>query len=541
MTDLMNMVSSKAAESGFYPTPAHLIDKMLLGVNMDYVSSILEPSAGKGDLAYAAAYKIFRRKYDGKLSDVDLDCIEIDANLRAILKDKGFRVVHDDFLTYRTMKRYSLIIMNPPFEDGAKHVLKALSLLDDGGRLVALVNAETIRNPYTNERKELVKALSDAKIEYLAGAFLDAERKTDVDVAMISFTKPVSEDGPGIIMENLRKAHRYVEMSDDENRALTKADYIDAIIDRYNYEIECGIRLIKEWRSMSRLLSHKITPDHGYSGSPILEMAIGKDAPRINAFVKEVRKKYWSALFCSPQIIGQLTYELEQMLYKKLDELTEYEFSAYNIYELMLQMNSHVSSSIENTIMKLFDDWTFKYHYDEYSQNRHYFNGWRTNDAFAVNKKVIIPMYLWDSIFNKFDWRSIRRKMEDIEKIMNYLDGGRTAEGRPINDVLLDAEKENVSRKIDSKYFYVTIYKKGTIHIEFKDMNLLAKFNVFAARGKNWLPPSFGKKRYKDLDREEKAVVDSFIGDDAERKYDGIVSHADYFLADGSTMLNLTA
>ena len=34
----------------FYPTPGHLIDKMLSGVDFSMIKSILEPSAGKGDI-----------------------------------------------------------------------------------------------------------------------------------------------------------------------------------------------------------------------------------------------------------------------------------------------------------------------------------------------------------------------------------------------------------------------------------------------------------------------------------------------------------
>jgi hypothetical protein len=29
---------------------------------------------------------------------------------------------------------------------------------------------------------------------------------------------------------------------------------------------------------------------------------------------------------------------------------------------------------------------------------------------------------------------------------------------------------------------------------------------------KNWLPPAYGKKKYEDLDIEEKEVIDSFQG-----------------------------
>ena len=87
----------------------------------------------------------------------------------------------------------------------------------------------------------------------------------------------------------------------------------------------------------------------------------------------------------------------------------------------------------------------------------------------------------------------------------------------------------------------ITFYKKGTAHLTFKNLDLLAKFNIFAARGKNWLPPAFGKKRYKDLNPEEKRVVDSFMEDKTGKKYDAVVAHADYFLQAGSDTLNLTA
>ena len=41
----------------FYPTPAALAEKMLEGLDMNYVSSVLEPSAGKGDLVRAVVDK----------------------------------------------------------------------------------------------------------------------------------------------------------------------------------------------------------------------------------------------------------------------------------------------------------------------------------------------------------------------------------------------------------------------------------------------------------------------------------------------------
>ena len=527
MTNIATIPEQRRAASGFYPTPASMASKMLDGIKWDYVSTILEPSAGKGNLAEAIneKWRIYRcsSRYYAEEQRADIDCIEVDPNLRSILKEKKFRVVHDDFLTYQTMKRYSLIIMNPPFEDAARHILKAISLLDANGTLVALCNAETIRNHSAyNERYQLFRILTDnnAEITYHQGEFLKAERKTDVEIAMIRYKAPAADLGDSLILEKLRPAHKYVSMQESEYAALSKADFVEAIIDRYNYEVESGLRLIQEYRAVSSVLSSSMS------------LTMGTESAHENRWIRECRHKYWSALFASPQFVEQLTTNLRTQLYNRVKELEDYEFSFYNIKEIMIQMNSQVTQGVEATIMALFDDWTRKYHWDENAQNRHYFDGWRTNDAFAVNKKVILPLrgYTdWGSrIEPEFRVYNVREKLIDIEKVFNYLDGGRTPEKNLI-DVLLEAEKTGETKKLDSKYFYLTFYKKGTAHLEFKDMNLLARFNIFAAKGKNWLPPSFGKKKYKDMTAEEQKVAKSFMG--TADRYDKVVQHANYFLA----------
>lgn len=525
--NIATIPEQRRAASGFYPTPASMASKMLEGIKWDYVSTILEPSAGKGNLAEAIneKWRIYRcsRRYYAEEQRADIDCIEVDPNLRAILKEKKFRVVHDDFLTYQTMKRYSLIIMNPPFEDAARHILKAISLLDANGTLVALCNAETIRNHSAyNERYQLFRILTDnnAEITYHKGEFLKAERKTNVEIAMIRYKAPAADLGDSLILEKLRPAHKYVSMQESEYAALSKADFVEAIIDRYNYEVESGLRLIQEYRAVSSVLSSSMS------------LSIGTEAAHEDRWIRECRHKYWSTLFASPQFIEQLTTNLRTQLYNRVKELEDYEFSFYNIREIMIQMNAQVTQGVEATIMALFDDWTRKYHWDENAQNRHYFDGWRTNDAFAVNKKVILPLrgYTdWGSrIEPEFHAYNVREKLQDIEKVFNYLDGGRTPE-KNLMDVLLEAEKSGETKKLESKYFFMTFYKKGTAHLEFKDMNLLARFNIFAAKGKNWLPPSFGKKKYKDMTAEEQKVAKSFMG--TADRYDKVVQHANYFLA----------
>lgn len=128
---------------------------MVSFVDVKRVKTILEPSAGKGDLAETAVHGLAKRGKKGRYIDTsyfDVDCIEKDVNLANILRGKDLRVVHDDFFTFHTHKKYDLIIMNPPFANAEFHILKALSIIErTGGQLVALCNANTIKHKATKE------------------------------------------------------------------------------------------------------------------------------------------------------------------------------------------------------------------------------------------------------------------------------------------------------------------------------------------------------------------------------------------------------
>ena len=79
---------------------------------------------------------------------------------------------------------------------------------------------------------------------------------------------------------------------------------------------------------------------------------------------------------------------MQRAYYNKVEELKDYEFSLHNIYELKIDMSKKVVKGIEDTIISLFDELSSKYsYYDECTNNIHYFNGWRTNKAWIVNKR----------------------------------------------------------------------------------------------------------------------------------------------------------
>lgn len=526
----------------FYPTPKHLAKKMFFSLDFTMINSILEPSAGKGNLIEPI------KEQERILSDrwnkfnFDIDCIEMDSDLQHILQGKGYRLVHDDFLTYETMKEYDLIVMNPPFSNGCKHLLKALDMQKrNGGAIVCLLNAETLKNQCSNERITLARALEryEASIEYFQDAFTGAERTANVEVALIKVQLPkIHRDS--FIFDELKKAVRHEENQEHTtDTQIAENDLYQAITKQYELEVRAGIKLIKEYHAMSPYIMAEFGKDDKtgeviQKGSCILELDLSKNKDKyknelsINSFIREVRGKYWEALFHNDKFIGQLTENLRQDFYNRLKDLKDYEFSLYNIYELKIQMQKKVVKGVEDTIIALFDELSQKYYWDDTSSNIHYYNGWKANKSWIINNKVIIPLSGWDDIWKKFrlaDYKIIQ-KLQDIEKCFNYLDCGLT-DAIDLKLTLKAAEDNGKTRNIGLKYFTVTFYKKGTCHIAFKNPELLKKFNIFGSQKKGWLPPSYGKKSYKDMTSEEREVINEFEG---EEEYNKVMRKTDYYL-----------
>lgn len=228
----------------FYPTPKTLIDKMLDGIDFNTVKTVLEPSAGNGAIVEGL---LERSKQSYRGEEIDIDVVEIEPDFQKILKGKGYKLVYDDFLTFEADKHYDLIIMNPPFSNGDKHLLKALEMQENGGEVIAIVNAETIRNPFGNRRKELVKLLEEynAEINYLPSEFTSADRTTNVEVAMIKAKVPCVYKSD--ILKNLERSELEQENRNFEPTDVASGNYFQNLIDSYNLEVAAGKKLITEY------------------------------------------------------------------------------------------------------------------------------------------------------------------------------------------------------------------------------------------------------------------------------------------------------
>lgn len=491
----------------FYPTPDFLTERLLFGIDLKRNLQVLEPSAGKGDMAL---YLQERFKGSNRFDHYSLkvDCIEIEDELQAILRGKELKVVHDDFLTFECTKAYDLILANFPFSKGEKHLLKAISILEKfGGELRCIVSASTLKNPCTFLRDEIREKLNryNAEISFVEDAFTEAERKTGVEVALIT-VKLAAVEYESLILDSLEKNSHGYDGTDEEYRELmTAGNSVDKEVQFYKNEVESGIRLIREYFALK-----------GRYGIAIQMMGNGDtDKEAVNQFIEMTRDKYWRKLINTDAFFTKMPQNMRTSLLKDMEELCHYDFNFFNIVQIQDILQRNLAQSVSDTILMLFDKLSHTYAYGDGLQNRLHYNGWKTNEAYKVNtKKVIIPHMraYGDYSFNKdkFDLGySNRDTLSDIHKTLRFLDTG-LSESFDLDSFLKDRQEP---KNIDCQYFVLDFFKKGTCHIKWKRPDLIEKLNIYGSQKKGWLPPTYGNKAYKDMNPEEKSVVDSFQGE----------------------------
>lgn len=571
----------------FYPTPPELVAKM---ISHEFIKekfeTILEPSAGKGDLidflllakdylnegGYCRAIydKDFSMPYEtvidgvinrfvlpdfkkGKRSEKyneKVDCIEADSNLCAILRNKDYRVCNDDFLLYDDDKHYDLIIMNPPFSNGDEHLLKAISIAEKtGSKIICLLNAETIKNPYSNKRKLLVNTLDkyNADIEYVQNAFSYAERKTDVEIAIIRVEIPTPFKEKSRIWEELETNDIEINDTDFSGEMVSADDPLRMAVNLYKRELQAGKKLIEEYLALKPYLSSSFENEKtpSYMKGCLLTLSSGKNGLDWNEYLYSLRYKYWHQLLHNPAFMKNLTSNLREEYYSMISEFANKDFSLKNIYDVKMDIISRTAKGIEDKIVDMFEQLSYK-NSMEAAGNVHYFNGWKSNSAFKINQKVVIPYcQSWDGIFKKFDFwyygygSNVFKILDDLEKCLAFL---QISDSEYIYDIDLNNQlkvyqQQQITKKMQFRYFDVDVFKKGTMHIKFRDLDLLKRFNIYGCQHKGWLPPSYGKKSYKDMNAEEKQVIDEYEG---QQEYEKIYDNRENYILDVGQRMLLT-
>ena len=467
-----------------YFTPSALANKAWSKFKNREFVRVLEPSAGEGNLLDARPEYCFRENI--------IDCCEIDISRHGILKEKCFSVIGLDFLKLQTGAQYSHVIMNPPFSNGAEHVLKAWDLLWDG-EIVAILNAETIKNPYSKERRLLVSLIEkNGEVEFIANAFLteDAKQKTEVEIALIYLKKTAREDPEYIesIWKGLDQDHEMFGHDGDHSYLAIPNSFIENSVKIFN----AAVRAVKN----AVIAGDYCRYYENLLGKPFAEL---RDKPeQVNGFMfnsatiqEEFLSKYdklkdraWANLLHSTEFTGKVSASAAKKIESQFESIKKLEYTGENILGFLRGLVENQSQIQIDMICEVFDMIT-KYH----SDNTVFYMGWKSNDkhiscARRVKKsRFIIPVNFQWQYLNHSD----RLMLQDFDKAFALLHQKEC--DYSISNLFSRGNGPDGGEKISTTYFDIRFYPGvGTIHFYPKSVDIVEKLNRYVGHYRKWLP-----------------------------------------------------
>jgi hypothetical protein len=490
----------------FYPTTDDIAQKVYRQFNVKSGDRILDPSAGDG----ALLKPFIRHSYEGSRygRGYSFYAIELDPELRVIL-DSGkitikecswekdhplnIRVIGSDFMDFcEPGLEFDAIAMNPPFDAGAKHVLKAWELLAPKGRLVALLNAETLRNPYSSERQQL-QALVDGygMAEELGRCFSDSRNPTEVEVVMITLDKPKREKV--IDFGTMPFEVDAVDPKEFAANPLAHTSSIKNLVAQYK---AAEAVLVQRHELQSKLDFYL----KGINSVSISAEAHGKgDRLKLDGNLAEqvavLKARFWNTVFTKTSMGEKTTTGFRKEFDAFVKSQSIMAFTEGNILEVLHTFFGNREQIMERCLLEVFDKAT------AYHEKNKVAEGWKTNKSWKINNVIIHPYAVehdqwggWKVGYRQYDF------FQDLDNVLGWLSGVDIS--APEFKGTLDAIREHCSACSsgykkqtirdytgwqDSEFFEFKMFKKGTVHLKFKDQYMLNDFNQMAAKGKKWL------------------------------------------------------
>ena len=529
----------------FYPTPLKVIELMLEGLELDG-KVLFDPQSGKADILRVAQERGART----------LGC-EINEDLYKI--SSGYaEMIGRDFLELdrEDVSHVDYIVMNPPFSADIKHIIHAKSIAPDGCKIVALCNDDTLQLDQSKPRmlRRIIEELGEYK--HIGAPFTTAERKTKVNVALIKLQIPEVEK---------EDWSQYFEFSEEEiqqqEEGIMTHDIITEIVGRY---VE-SCKMFKEVNQMSGKINDMMASINNFSitfGCTMRDPNRHRETMHIGyeEFKVKLQKSAWKTVFDMMNMDKMMTETLKEKINKFIEEESEKLFSRRNIYNMLQFINQGTAGRMDEVLIEVFDVMTKHYH-----DNRHHVEGWKTNSHYMINIKMIVP-YMINKKFGggmDIDYRNAK-KIDDLTKALCYITGTNydniqglehwmratkiTDEDhyRNSEDIKAKAksrykhysthweyeEKFNkkwaneaefiehyIQQKVDNPdeyenrdfgkwyewgFFEVKGFKKGTMHLKFKDEEVWKLFNKRVADIKGYvLPESLQPKTEKQTPQPE--------------------------------------
>ncbi len=454
----------------FFPTPSHVIEMMCEGVKMDR-KTILEPSAGKGDIV------------DYLLNHgAEVVVCETNKDLQSILKTKC-NIIEDDFfkLTSEKISHVSAIVMNPPFSNADKHILHAFNIAPAGCNIVALCNIETVNNTRYSSREELHTIIENfGQWQDIGNVFNEAERRTNVNVALITIHKPgesTESEFEGFFTEE--------EAEQEQFNGLMPYNFVRDLVNRY-----IGAIKIYDEQLTAAVKMNSLTSSF-YSSSLAFHCTEGEKPKHRNEFKKDLQKNAWNFIFNKMNMQKYATRGLKEDINKFVEQQQHIPFTMKNIYRMLEIVIGTQEQRMDKSLLEVFDKVT-----QHSSDNKYNVEGWKTNSHYLLTEKFIIP-HVFKSGYRgevQTNYNGWEEPVNDIVKALCYITGFNYDDVtyKTLYDFCHTIKME-FGQWHSWGFFEVKAYKKGTAHFKFQNKDHWAQFNQRIAKLKGY--PLFEAKQ----------------------------------------------
>lgn len=433
-----------------------------------------------------------------KFSDLrDVSAVEINIEHHANLKELDVKVIGYDFLQVSSLATVGSVIMNPPFADGVKHVLHAWDLVYDA-EVVAIVNAESIKNPYSQERRRLVELIEKhGSVEFLQDQFVnDVERTTEVEVALIYLEKVPGKylDMDALLSSLLKGDSLRPEIDPEVCTALAlPTNFINDTFYRFEQAVEAA-RKASEVVAICEHLGSGL----GLTLEDMQAKGVGNEFRESTGSVRkaanadfrkrydDLKKRAWAQIIRSSLLTKKLSNQARKKIEASSQSIYDLEFSIPNVHGFLAGVIGSMGEIYENMICDLFDTII-----ERSSDNVVFYRSWKSNQKHRIGVRIrktrfIIPRFSVSSYGGSLDYES-EHFLSDIDKVFGYLHGIT----EPYEGLVNGFKQNNVltGDRVATKFFDFRYYKgAGTIHFYPKSEGVVEKINLFVGRIRRWIP-----------------------------------------------------
>ena len=146
----------------------------------------------------------------------------------------------------------------------------------------------------------MLKIIEDnnGTIEYLGNCFNNAERTTEVEVALVSIKN--TEKKSTFTFEYEKDTFK---IDDLDYNSLCKIDVIENMVDKYDYVKE----LVKEFVKITEELRHHTKDIYKYDILEVLGKKHGTPTYRYNSVMEDIKRVFWGEIFDKTKIGEKLT------------------------------------------------------------------------------------------------------------------------------------------------------------------------------------------------------------------------------------------